>query len=329
MDAVLSRLVNSKPQLKVFQLFIVKLLPTYLDSEEGRYAIEELFGLFEDGQDLSTEEKVEHLIQAFKTMSIEKIRQMILTLYTPKSKKTHAMKTYKQPVSIRVGGKQTRKHNMHGGQVMEILYVILALGMVYFCSLAILNDRQRAEQQQREYDRHLQETGGQVFGQLAATVGSKLVGRRQGDRLGHVVQSLLVPLGHRSSRVKNAVRVVGEFANNNPDLVFVARSMLEMFQGSNNSANRSVAAPATASAPSAPAVPNRSAVASAPSAPAVPNRSVAAPSALSVPNRSVAAPSASVALLPAPAPSAEPSINRRPMSSVQNRIKAFEQKKTK
>jgi len=257
MESILFELINSPKQLKEFKSFIVWLLPIYLESEVSRQGIEDLYAMFHDGQDLSTEEKVEHLILAFQKKPIDEIRKTLLQVF---------------PMKEKGGSRRTRKHRMRGGQVPEIIAFLIIVFMFLWCRNHYL---QHLEQQRRLEEEHDRQRGRMFIGQGIQGAGRILFGRNSqpgvaAERVGSATSMLLLPIAERRfGAVAQAVGQVGQFVEENEDLFRIGQAAVELI-GLLRASNAPAATPAPAPAP-APAATPAPAPAPAPAAAVAPN----------------------------------------------------------
>jgi hypothetical protein len=290
MDSILFELINSPKQLKEFKSFILFLLPIYLESDKGRESIEKLYAMFQDGRDLSIEEKVEHLIHAFQKKPIDEIRKTLLQVV---------------PMNQKGSSRRTLKRRMRGGQVPEIIALLIIVFMLLWARHHYL---QHLEQERRSEQEHERRRGRMFIGQALQGAGRLLFGGNSqpgivADRVGAATSMLLLPMAEqRFGAVSRVVGNVGRFVEDNEDLVGIGRAAFDLI-GLLRESNAPVARSTVAAA-----LPNASAV-------ALPAASA------------VALPAASAVALPAASAAVPVTTANAPRRSVKNLAKIFNKKK--
>ena len=295
----------------------------YLECEEGRTAIDHVYALFPVGQELSTEDKVDHLVQAFRSKRPEDLRSLLTKTFGLGSK----------AANTRRGGSSShrrRTRRMRGG--LELLDVLVWMCIILGSLFAYYYYEQNLAAQRQAENRQLEiNAGRRAIGNAIQQVGALVPGRRGEvvQRFGVVATEVLLPIAQRRiPALGRAVQQVGRVVSNNELLIELAGEIYgwlrDMFPAGTAAPpalirNAPPSAPANNALAPAPLAPTRNAP-----APAPPARNAPAPP--SAPARNALAPARN-ALAPArnsptPAPPAlnEPrvSINRSRLPSVQN-----------
>jgi len=220
MDSFLNVFTKIKV-VKEFQAFVVDILPMYLECEEGRTAIDHAFALFPVGQELSTEDKVDHLVQAFRSKRPEDLRSLLTKTFGLGSK----------AANTRRGGSSShrrRTRRMRGG--LELLDVLVWMCIILGSLFAYYYYQQHLAQQRQAENRQLEiNAGRRAIGNAIQQVGALVPGRRGEvvQRLGVAMEVLLPIAQRRIPALGRAVQQVGRVVSDNDLLIELAGEIYE------------------------------------------------------------------------------------------------------